>query len=171
MPLLRLRQCAGCGLDFELFEQNGKVSVFDRDDDLMICPYPGCGQPVETATAKIGGIPIATKWDNKKYDMGAGRTFESASERNRWMKKKGLVALDGAARSMADDWARQQTAANEAHAKVRADQARAIDACPETKRALDQIQEDIRHAQSVAGDAAKRRREAALESAARRKRR
>lgn len=136
MPLLRQRVCARCEQPFELYEAGGKVSVFDRDDDLMICPFDGCGEPVETAKAVLSPNVVGVK-GYPYFDVGLGCEVESATHRRKIMAERGLVAVDGAATSMAEQHERQQNANAARMAKIKADQERAIAACPETRQVLD----------------------------------
>lgn len=137
MPLLKQRECAKCGTRFELYEARGKTTVFDRDDDQMICPVDGCGEPVETARAIVSAPLVVGVAGYPRFNAGLGMVVDSRSHEKRIEQERGLIPLEGAAGSMHAEWKRHQEAAEAHHAAVRRGQAEAIEACPETRRALD----------------------------------
>lgn len=135
MSKIETRRCAACDLRYDVsaFSPTEVFGLNNQPDDAPICPR--CGGDTWTATMSVPN-PSETKWDNKKYDVGAGRTFESASDRRKWMAENNVVCVEGAATSMAEQHVREQERNAKRMADIRAGQERAIEQCPETREAM-----------------------------------
>ena len=117
-------------------EKDGSTVFFGLDnqaDDDPVCPV--CANP-EYRSLLTGGRSVGVK-GYPYFDAGAGRWFESATERRKWMKDNNLVCLDGELDSLQGDIRRGQEAEAVKHDKVYAEMNRSVGSDPEYLTARD----------------------------------